>query len=162
MPNAAVSTQMGSFLDATDVEIQKMLDINYEATFLLVQEAVPHLRKSKGSIVILASYTAYDLSPIIGHYAITKTALVAMTKILAKELMEDDVRVNCVCPGLIKTKFSNSLWSSDEKRAADGMGVKRLGVPEDIADVVRFLLSEEARYMTGESLVVAGRPCARL
>jgi NAD(P)-dependent dehydrogenase (short-subunit alcohol dehydrogenase family) len=54
-----------------------------------------------------------------------------------------------VCPGLIKTKFSSSLWSSGEDVAAEGMGVKRLGVPEDIASVVRFLLSDESKYMTG-------------
>lgn len=85
-----------------------------------------------------------------------------MTKILGKELLEDEIRVNCVCPGLIKTKFSDALWSADEKSAAEGMGVKRLGVPEDIAGVVKFLLSSESSYMTGESMVVAGRPCARL
>jgi dehydrogenase/reductase SDR family protein 4 len=124
---------------------------------------VPHLKKQKGSsIVIIASYAAYEPSLIIGHYSITKTALVAMTKILSRELLDDDIRVNCVCPGLIKTKFSSSLWSQGEDKAAEGMGVKRLGVPEDIGGVVRFLLSEEARYMTGESLIVAGRPCSRL
>lgn len=57
--------------------------------------------------------------------------------------------MNCVCPGLIKTKFSSSLWSNGEDVAAEGMGVKRLGVPEDIASVVRFLLSDESKYMTG-------------
>lgn len=112
VPNAAVSTQMGQFIDAKDEQIQKMLDINYKSTFFLIQEAIPHLRKQKdSSIVILASYAAYDLPSIIGHYAITKTMLVAMTKILARELMDDDIRVNCVCPGLIKTGFSQALWS---------------------------------------------------
>ena len=76
--------------------------------------------------------------------------------------MKDDIRVNCVCPGLIKTNFSQSLWSQGEQQAAEGMGVKRLGVPEDISGVVKFLLSRDASYMTGESIVAAGRPCARL
>jgi len=88
------------------------------------------LKKQKDSaIVILASYAAYDLPSLIGHYSITKTALVALTKILGKELLDDEIRVNCVCPGLIKTKFSHSLWSHGEDKAAEGMGVKRLGVP---------------------------------
>ncbi len=127
-----------------------MWDINFKSTFFLVQEALPHLRKQKGSsIVILASYAAYDLPPLIGHYAITKTALVALTKLLAKQLLDDQIRVNCVCPGLIKTKFSSSLWANGESVAAEGMGVKRLGVPEDIASTVRFLLSDESKYMTG-------------
>jgi len=72
-----------------------------------------------------------------------------MTKILARELMDDEIRVNCICPGLIKTNFSQALWSQGEQSAAEGMGVKRLGVPEDIAGAVRFLLSREASYMTG-------------
>lgn len=163
VPNAAVSTQMGSFMEAQEEQIQKMWDINFKATFFLIQEALPYLKKQKDSaIVILASYAAYDLPNLIGHYAITKTALVALTKLLGKELLDDEIRVNCVCPGLIKTKFSHSLWSSGEEQAAEGMGVKRLGVPSDIASVVKFLLSTEAGYMTGEAMVVAGRPCARL
>ena len=85
VPNAAVSTQMGQYIDATEKQIQKMLDINYTSTFLLIQEALPHLKKQKGSaIAILASYGAYDLPTIIGHYSVTKTMLVAMTKILSK------------------------------------------------------------------------------
>ncbi len=66
-----------------------------------------------------------------------------------------------MCPGLIKTQLSQPLWKN-EKKAMQNMGVTRLGVPEDISGVVRFLLSDEARYMTGESLVVAGKPTARL
>ena len=150
VPNAAVSTHMGTFIDANDVQIQKMLDINYKSTFFLIQEALPHLRKQKDSaIAILASYAAYDLPATIGHYSITKTMLVAMTKILAKDLLDDGIRVNCVCPGLIKTGFSSALWSHGEEQAAEGMGVKRLGVPEDIGGVVKFLLSQDASYMTG-------------
>lgn len=107
-----------------------MWDINYKAVFFLVQEALPYLRAEKdSSIVIIASYAAYDLPPIIGHYAITKTALVALTKILAKELMDDGIRVNCVCPGLIKTNFSQPFYARGVDKAEKMMGVKRLGVP---------------------------------
>lgn len=76
---------MGNFLEAKDSQLSKMWDINYHSTFYLIQEALPYLRKQKdSSIVILSSYTAYELGSIIGHYAITKTALVALTKVLAK------------------------------------------------------------------------------
>lgn len=61
--------------------------------------------------MIVSSYVAYDPSSVIGHYSITKTALVALTKILSKELLDDEIRVNCICPGLIKTKFSSGLWT---------------------------------------------------
>ena len=67
-----------------------MLDINYVSAFLLIKEALPYLKKQKGSsIVLLGSYAAYDLPSLIGHYAITKTMLVAMTKILSRDLLDD-------------------------------------------------------------------------
>ena len=75
----------------------------------------------------MASYAAYEYPPLIGHYGVTKTALIRLCKILAQELQGDGIRVNCVSPGLIKTKFSEVLWKGSEERAAEGMGVKRLG-----------------------------------
>ena len=150
IPNAAVSTHMGNFLDATDIQISKMWDINYKSTFLLIQEAMPELRKRPGStIVILSSYAAYSVSSVIGHYSITKTALVAMTKALAQELLQENIRVNGLAPGLIKTKFSSGLWEGREKDTIDHMGVTRLGEVEDIANGARFLCSQESSYMTG-------------
>ena len=65
--------------------------------------------------MILSSYTAYEPTALIGHYAITKTALVALTKLLARELVDEDIRVNAIAPGLIKTKFSSLLWERDEQ-----------------------------------------------
>ena len=83
--NAAISTQMGNFLDAEEDQIMKMWQVNFLSTFLLIKEAIPHLKKQVGSsILILSSYTAYEPSQVLGHYAITKTALISMTKILAK------------------------------------------------------------------------------
>jgi len=76
--------------------------------------------------------------------------------------MDDQIRVNCVCPGVIKTNFSHFLWRRGEEKAIRYNGVKRLGVPEDIAKVVHFLLSSDSSYMTGESIVVAGRAGSRL
>jgi dehydrogenase/reductase SDR family protein 4 len=110
----------------------------------------------------LSSYTAYEPSALIGHYAITKTALVALTKLLAKELMDEGIRVNAIAPGLIKTKFSSVLWEKDEEESIKRMKVNRLGLPEDIANVTHFLLSTQSAYMTGECLAVAGKPISRL
>ena len=86
----------------------------------------------------------------------------ALTKVVAKELLADNVRVNCVAPGLIKTEFSGMLWKGKEKEAMDDMGVKRLGEVEDIAGVVRFLVGRDSAYMTGECLGVVGRNLPRL
>lgn len=111
--NAAVSTHMGDFFEATEEQIRKMWDVNFLASYLLVKEALPYLRKQQGSsIVILSSYTGYEFSQMIGHYALTKTALLGLTKALSRELLGDNIRVNGVVPGLIKTEFSGSLWKN--------------------------------------------------
>lgn len=76
---------MGDFFEATEDQIKKMWDVNYMATFFLVKEALPYLRKQPGAaVVILSSYTGYEMSNLIGHYALTKTALLGLTKMLAK------------------------------------------------------------------------------
>ncbi len=76
--------------------------------------------------------------------------------------MEDNIRVNAIAPGLIKTKFSSVLWDKNEEKSAKYMKVNRLGVPEDIANVAHFLLSNQSSYMTGECLAVVGKPLSRL
>ena len=85
MANAAVSTHMGGFFDADEKQIMKMWEINYMSTFMLIREALPHLKKNPGaSIIIVSSYTGYESSNMIGHYGITKTALLGLTKLLAR------------------------------------------------------------------------------
>lgn len=126
MPNAAVSTHFGSFLDTDEKQMDKMFEVNVKGVFTLIKEAFPHMEKRKGSnIVIISSYVAYNPNSTIGFYSITKTMLVAMNKILGRELSKIPVRVNCVAPGLIKTKFSSPLWEGREKEAKDIMGVDR-------------------------------------
>lgn len=98
------------------------------------------------------------------HYAITKLMLNAMTKILSRVLIPEEIRVNCVCPGIIISEFSKYIWE-DEKYAEEMrnvIGIKRFGKVEEISGVVKFLLSDEASYVNGECMVVAGHPSARL
>lgn len=99
--------------------------------------------------MIVASIGAYDPFQTIGHYSVTKTALLGMGKVLAKELRTDGIRVNIVAPGLIKTDFSGMLWKHGEEKTIKYMQVNRLGEPRDVANTVKFLLSDEASYITG-------------
>ena len=140
-----------------------MWDINLISSYLLVREALPYLQKQPGSsIVILSSYTGYSGSNMIGHYGITKTALIALAKTLAKELHNDEIRVNSIAPDLIKTDFSKALWEGGEENAKKFLGINRLGVPRDIANMTKFLLSDEASYVNGEYIAAVGRPISRL
>ena len=92
----------------------------------------------------------------------TKTTLIAMTKVLSKELAFKGIRVNAVAPGIIKTKFSKILWEGKESEVQKDMEVQRIGLPVDIANVVSFLSSNESSYITGEIIQVAGKSRAGL
>ena len=87
-----------------------MFDINYKSVYLLIKSSIPYLKKSKGNIVIISTYGSYEIPLMAAQYAITKMTQVGMTKVLSRILMDDGIRVNCVCPGLIKTEFSRYLW----------------------------------------------------
>jgi len=80
VPNAAVSTHFGSFIETTEVQMDKMYDVNFKSAFFLIKEALPLLKARKGSnVVVISSYAAYDQNKELGFYSITKTMLVAMT-----------------------------------------------------------------------------------
>ena len=103
----------------------------------------------------MSSNSAYLLEPTpIGFYSMTKTMLLSLMKVLSKELKSENIRVNAIAPGIIKTKFSESLWKNNEKETEKLMGVQRLGLVEDIANCAAFVCSFEADYITGETITV--------
>ena len=113
--------------------------------------------------MLIGSVEGYDLSPYVGQYAISKLALVGLTKILSKELLKYDIRVNNVAPGFVPTLLNYDLRKNmKEKDILQRMRIKRVGTPEDMGNAVTFLLSEQASYITGETLAVAGKPIPRL
>ncbi|XP_066483200.1 dehydrogenase/reductase SDR family member 4-like [Tiliqua scincoides] len=163
--NAAVNPFFGSILDATEDVWGKILDINVKASALLVNLVVPHMRKrGGGSIVLVASIAAYSPFPGLGPYNVSKTALVGLGQNLALELAPDNIRVNCLAPGLIRTKFSSALWQDKATgdRLMEAMQIRRLGEPSDCSGIVSFLCSPDADYITGETVVVAGGARSRL
>ncbi|XP_069490027.1 dehydrogenase/reductase SDR family member 4-like isoform X1 [Ambystoma mexicanum] len=163
--NAAVNPFAGNILDSTDEVWEKILDVNVKATFLLVKLVVPHMQKrGAGAIVIVSSLAGYSPFQTLGPYSVSKTALLGLTKALSPELAPMNIRVNCLAPGLIKTKFSSSLWQDESmmNHMLASLGVQRLGTPEDCAGTVSFLCSPDAAYITGETIVVAGGSQSRL
>ncbi|KAG8455427.1 hypothetical protein GDO86_001567 [Hymenochirus boettgeri] len=94
----------------------------------------------------------------LGPYSVSKTALLGLTKALAPELYPLNIRVNCLAPGLIRTKFSSALWENEAacEHTLNSMGISRIGEPEECAGTVSFLCSPDASYITGETIVVAG------
>nr|XP_014336662.1 PREDICTED: dehydrogenase/reductase SDR family member 4 isoform X2 [Bos mutus] len=145
--------------------VATILDVNVKATALLTKAVVPEMAKrGGGSIVIVSSIAAYSPLPSLGPYNVSKTALLGLTKNLALELAELNVRVNCLAPGLIRTSFSRVLWEDPARQESikAAFQIKRIGEPEDCAGIVSFLCSEDASYITGETVVVAGGSLSHL
>uniref|UniRef100_A0A7S4PMV4 Dehydrogenase/reductase SDR family member 4 n=1 Tax=Paramoeba aestuarina TaxID=180227 RepID=A0A7S4PMV4_9EUKA len=163
--NAAVSPSPGP-LDAMSEEMwDKLFSVNVKSAGLLVGQAQPYM-KDGGSIVFVSSIAGYNPSAPLAGYGVTKTALFGLTKGLAAELgASKKIRVNCVAPGVIRTRFSRMLWENEQvlEEVNKGCVLSRIGEPEEIAGPVVFLCSKDASYITGETLLVAGgKGAARL
>ncbi|CAH0729770.1 unnamed protein product, partial [Brenthis ino] len=113
--------------------------------------------------LILYQMLYYQFQPL-GSYSVSKTTLIGLTKAIANEIVHDNIRVNCIAPGLVATKFASVITSSDigKEKSLSIVPMKRFGKPSEIAGAVAFLVSDDASYMTGETLVVAGGTHARL
>lgn len=161
--NAAVNPASGPILEMPESAIDKILDINIKSAILLTKAAAKHLPKG-GSIVYVSSFTAFNPGGPIPMYAVSKTALVGLTKALAEELGPRGIRVNCIAPGFVPTNFSSALFQSpDAREANEAMTLLgRLGTPQDMAAAVAYLASDDASYVTAETLVVSGGMQSRL
>ena len=163
--NVAVSPHFGNIIDASEKQIDKIFDTNVKSSFLIARDCHPYLKASKGNIIFVSSVGAYLPFQGIGWYSISKTSLVALTRVLAKELGGDGVRVNCIAPGVIRTDFSKALTESQEavSRMMEQIPLGRLGEAEDCAGAVVFLASEDlSSYVTGECISMTGGMQSRL
>ncbi|TWW63387.1 Dehydrogenase/reductase SDR family member 4 [Takifugu flavidus] len=163
--NAAINTFFGNILDSTEDDWDKVLSLNVKSAFLLTKLVVPHMEKrGGGNIVFVSSVVAYQPIQGLGPYCVSKTALLGLTKVLAPELAQSNIRVNCVAPGVIKTRFSTILWENEAimDKFKTQLSIKRIGQVEEIGGVVAFLCSEEASYITGETIMATGGAGSRL
>jgi NAD(P)-dependent dehydrogenase (short-subunit alcohol dehydrogenase family) len=166
--NAGVST-MNRAVDLTDEEWDFNFDVNARGVFLTNQCAARYFVKNahKGVICNTASLAAKVGAPLLAHYSASKFAVFGWTQALARELAPHGVRVNCVCPGFVKTGMQERevIWEAElrgltpEQVIAEYIAqtpLGRLETPEDVAGVVAFLLSDAARFMTGQGINVTG------
>uniref|UniRef100_A0A1A7Y6R8 Dehydrogenase/reductase (SDR family) member 4 n=1 Tax=Iconisemion striatum TaxID=60296 RepID=A0A1A7Y6R8_9TELE len=163
--NAAVNPFFGNIMDSTEDVWDKILSVNVKSSFLMTKLVVPHMEKrGGGNVIFVSSVGAYQPMQALGPYCVSKTALLGLTRALAPELAQSNIRVNCVAPGVIKTKFSSALWKNEDlvEELKKQLSIKRLGEPEEIGGVIAFLCSEEASYITGETITVTGGMGCRL
>ncbi|MGY4099297.1 SDR family oxidoreductase [Nocardia sp. R16R-3T] len=154
--NTGINPVYGSLMDADLAAVLKIFDVNVVAALGYVQEAYKAwMREHGGAVVNVASVAGLRSTGVIAAYGASKAALIRLTDELAWQL-GPNIRVNAVAPGVIKTKFADALYSADEERAASMYPMKRLGAPEDVAQLIAFLVSDEAEWITGETIRVDG------
>ncbi|MFC6734312.1 MULTISPECIES: SDR family NAD(P)-dependent oxidoreductase [unclassified Haladaptatus] len=160
--NAGIMHHATPMEDLAHGELDRLIDVNVKGVWNGCAAALPHFkRQGSGAIVNTASLAGVIGSPKYAGYSLTKGAVVNVTRAIAAEVGPDGVRVNAVCPGVTETPMPKADHADDEwdeiaSRMADAYPLRRLGQPEDVANAMLFLASDEASWITGEALVVDG------
>jgi NAD(P)-dependent dehydrogenase (short-subunit alcohol dehydrogenase family) len=154
--NAGVA-DFGPLQDTDFARWRRVMDTNLDGVFLVSQATIPHLKKTRGSLVNIASISGLRASTLRVAYGTSKAAVIQLTKQQAAELGEAGVRANCVCPGPVKTKLAMAVHTQDIIDAYhDAIPLNRYGSEQEIAGVITFLCSDEASYVSGQVIAADG------
>lgn len=154
--NTGINPVYGPLMELDVAAARKIMEVNVLSTLSWAQKVTAAwMGERGGAIVNVASIAGLRPAPGIAFYGVSKAAVVHLTEELAVEL-GPAIRVNAVAPAIVKTRFATALYEGREQEVAAPYALKRLGVPDDIGSVVAFLLSPDAGWMTGQTLVVDG------
>jgi NAD(P)-dependent dehydrogenase (short-subunit alcohol dehydrogenase family) len=157
--NAAVNPVLGPIQNTDERAFDKIIEVNLKGPFELCKKAYPILKqRGGGSIIHISSIGGLTPEPGIGIYSASKAAINNLTQAMAQDWGKDNIRVNAICPGLIKTKFSEALWSDDKilNRFLRHIPLGRAGTADDVAGLAVFLASDAAAYCSGGIYSVDG------
>ncbi len=136
---------------------KKTMDVNLDGTFNMVYAVKDEMIDQQfGRIVLLSSIAGLRKRENQVHYSASKAAVIALARCCAQAWAKHNIRINCICPGLIDTAMARALSPEAQRYVIETTPMKRLGRPEEIAALIRFLLSEESSYMTGQTVVASG------
>ena len=154
--NAGTNPAYGPLIEQDHARFAKTFEVNLWAPLLWTSLAVKAwMGEHGGAVINTASIGGMHQSPNMGMYNATKAALIHVTKQLALEL-SPRVRVNAICPGVVRTRLAEALWKDHEQALSASTALGRIGEPVDVADAVAFLVSDSASWITGETLVIDG------
>jgi NAD(P)-dependent dehydrogenase (short-subunit alcohol dehydrogenase family) len=148
--------------DTTVEEWNREIAVNLGGIFLCSKFFLPHLRRTKGCIINMASVNGFFVEPLCAGYCATKGAIIALTKAMAIDHGKEGIRVNCICPGYIDAGLAWGYFDAQPDppaaRAAAGKlhALLRIGQPEEVGRLAVFLASDDASFMTGSAVVVDG------
>lgn len=157
--NAAANPIMCSVLDMEEPPFDIIMNVNIKGYFFLSQAAAKMMAKQGGGVIIsISSVGGISPDPGLAAYCMSKAAIIMMTKAMALELGQHNIRVNAIAPGIVKTRFSQALWSNEEILTAElaKMPLRRISEPEEIARTALYLASDASNFMTGHTVVLDG------
>ena len=158
--NAATNPYFGPMLDIDNGAWDKTFEVNAKGYFWMSREVAKHLRgrEAPGSIINVASVAGILASPLQAVYAMTKAAIISMTKTLATELAANKIRVNAIAPGFVDTKFAAAVLKNDAllDEVIRMTPLRRYGQPDEIAGCALYLASDASSYTTGQTIAVDG------
>ncbi|PZO55992.1 MAG: short-chain dehydrogenase [Alphaproteobacteria bacterium] len=157
--NAASNPYFGPMGNMNDDQFNKILQNNIVSNHWLIQMVAPQMRARKdGSIILVSSIAGVRGTPVIGAYGISKAADMALARNLAAEFGPDNIRVNTIAPGLIKTDFARALWENPDilKAATSRAPLGRIGEPDEIAGMAVFLAGKAGAFTTGQTFIIDG------
>jgi NAD(P)-dependent dehydrogenase (short-subunit alcohol dehydrogenase family) len=163
--NNAGIAWMGPALDMPLEAFQAMLRVNVEGVFIMSRTVLPHMiARRKGSVVNLASWAGKTGPAFFAGYSATKFAVIGLTQALAREMAPHGIRVNAICPGIVVDTAMRTAIEAQQRlyglpetaEREKSIPIGRVSVPDDVARIAAFLASDEASYMTGESINLSG------
>ena len=155
--NAGVALPVQLLTDTTDDQWRRVMGTDLDGVFFTLRAAIPGMvSRKRGAIVTVSSMWGVTGGSCEAPYSAAKAGVIGLTKALAKELGPSGIRVNCVAPGAIETDMTAFLTPEDRAALADEAPLGRMGTPEEVAEAIRFLAGEEARFITGQVLRVDG------
>ncbi len=157
--NAAANPHFGPVLDVEPAAFDKIIDTNIKANLLICQALIPAMaERQTGSVIFVTSIAGIQASDGLGIYGMSKAAETALMRSLAAEHGPDNVRVNCIAPGLVKTDFAKALWEDPARleKTTSAYPLRRMGTPDEIAGAAVWLASPAGGFVTGQTIVVDG------
>jgi len=157
--NAATNPVFGPMANASDEAFDKIMLTNVKSVFWLANMVLPQMAaRGDGAMIIISSIGALRGSSQLGLYATSKAAEAGMCRALACEWSPQNIRINCIAPGLIRTDFARALWEDETRRKAREAltPLRRIGEPKDIGGIAVFLASEAGSFITGQMIVADG------
>ena len=156
--NAATNPIYGPVDEATPDVFTKIMQVNVQGPLELAKALRPALERQGGSVINVSSIGGLSPEPGLGIYSVSKAALLSLTKVLAAEWGAAGIRVNAICPGLIRTDFSAALWSNETlvRQMLALQAIPRVGEGDDVAGLALFLASDASRYCTAGVFTVDG------